>query len=158
VCDYPDVFLDELSGMPPERDIGFCIDLIPGTQPISIAPYLLAQPFQEELKKQLDDLLSKGLIQKSVSKWGAPVLFTAKKDHTWRMCIDYRGLNRVTIKNKYPLPRIEDLFDQLKGAKIFSKIDFQSGITKFEFESKISRKLPSALGTGIMSSRSCLLA
>jgi hypothetical protein len=127
VCDYPDVFLDELPSMPPERDIEFCIDLIPGTQPTSIAPYRLARPFQEELKKQLDDLLSKGLIQKSVSEWGAPVLFTAKKDHTWRMCIDYLGLNRVTIKNKYPLPRIEDLFDQLKGAKVFSKIDLQSG-------------------------------
>jgi hypothetical protein len=79
VCDYPDVFLDELPGMPLERDIEFCIDLIPRTQPISIAPYRLARPFQEELKKQLEDLLSKGLIQKSVSEWGAPVLFTAKK-------------------------------------------------------------------------------
>jgi len=112
--------------MPPERDTKFCVDLIPGTQPISIAPYRLAQPFQEELKKQLDDLLAKGLIQKSVFEWGAPVLFTSKKDLIWHMCIDFRGINKVTIKNKYPLPRIEDLFDQLKGAKVFSKIDLQS--------------------------------
>lgn len=140
VCDYPDVFPDELPGMPPERDIQFCIDLIPGTQPISIAPYRLARPFQEELKKQLDDLLSKGLIRKSVSEWGAPVLFTAKKDLTWRMCIDYRGLNRVTIKNKYPLPRIEDLFDQLKGAKVFSKIDLQSGYNQIRVREQDIKK------------------
>ena len=113
--------------MPPERDTEFCIELIPGTQPISIAPYRLDRLFQEELKKQIDDLLSKGLIRKSVSEWGAPVLFVAKKDGSWRMCIGYRALNWVTIKNKYPLPCIEDLFDQLKGAKVFSKIDLQSG-------------------------------
>jgi hypothetical protein len=87
--------------MPSERDIEFCIDLIPSTQPISVAPYLLVRPFQEDLKKQLDDLLSKGLIRKSVSEWGALVLFTAKTDHIWPMCIDYQSLNRVTIKNKY---------------------------------------------------------
>jgi hypothetical protein len=87
--------------MPSEGDIEFRVDLIPSTQPISAAPYRLARPLQEELKKQLDDLLSKGLIRKGVSKWGTPMLFTAKKDHTWRMCMDYRCLNHVSIKNKY---------------------------------------------------------
>jgi hypothetical protein len=127
VRDYPDVFPDELPGMPPERDVEFRIDLIPGTRPISMSPYRLSRPFQEELKKQLDDLLAKGLIRRSVSPWGAPVMFTAKRDGSWRKCVDYRGLNAVTIKNKYPLPRIEDLFDQVNGAKVFSKIDLQSG-------------------------------
>nr|ABA94789.1 retrotransposon protein, putative, Ty3-gypsy subclass [Oryza sativa Japonica Group] len=127
VRDYPDVFPAELPRMPPERDVEFRIDLVLGTQPISRAPYQLARPFQEELKKQLDDLLSKKLIRRSVSPWGAPVIFTEKKDGSWRMCVDYRALNAATIKNKYPLPRIEDLFDQLKGAKVFSKIDLQSG-------------------------------
>jgi hypothetical protein len=127
VKNYPDVFPAELPGMPPERDVVFRIDLVPGARPISIAPYRLARPFQDELKKQIDDLLSKGLIRRSVSSWGAPVLFTEKKDLSLWMCIDYRALNAVTIKNKYPMPRIEDLFDQLKGAKVFSKIDLQSG-------------------------------
>lgn len=140
MCDYPDVFPDELPGMPPERDTEFCIELIPGTQPIFIAPYRLARLFQEELKKQIDDLLSKGLIRKSVSEWGAPVLFVAKKDGSWRMCIDYRALNRVTIKNKYPLPRIEDLFDQLKGAKVFSKIDLQSGYNQIRVREQDIKK------------------
>ena len=127
VRDYPDVFPSELPGMPPERTVEFRIDLVPGARPIAKAPYRLARPFQEELKKQLDDLLAKKLIRPSVSPWAAPVLFTEKKDHSWRMCVDYRALNNVTIKNKYPLPRIEDLFDQLRGAKVFSKIDLQSG-------------------------------
>ncbi|WVZ94709.1 hypothetical protein U9M48_040573 [Paspalum notatum var. saurae] len=117
-CDYPDVFPDELPGMPSKREVEFRIDLIPGTRPVSIAPYRLSRPFQEELRKQLDDLLSKKLIRRSVSPWRAPVLFTKKKDGSWRMCIDYRGLNAVTIKNKYPLPRIDELFDRLKGARI----------------------------------------
>ncbi|WVZ50601.1 LOW QUALITY PROTEIN: hypothetical protein U9M48_001841 [Paspalum notatum var. saurae] len=94
---------------------------------VSIAPYRPSRPFQEELRKQLDDLLSKKLIRRSVSPWRAPVLFTKKKDGGWRMCVDYRGLNAVTIKNKYPLPRIDELFDRLKGATVFSKIDLQSG-------------------------------
>ncbi|WVZ72024.1 hypothetical protein U9M48_020544 [Paspalum notatum var. saurae] len=126
VRNYPDVFPDELPGMPPKREVEFRIDLIPGTRPVSIAPYRLSRPFQEELRKQLDDLLSKKLIRRSVSPWRAPVLFT-KKDGSWRMCIDYRGLNAVTIKNKYPLPRIDELFERLKGARVFSKIDLQSG-------------------------------
>ena len=85
----------------------FRIDLIPGTRPVFISPYRLSRPFQEELRKQLNDLLSKNLIQRSVSPWRAPVLFTKKKDGSWLICIDYRGLNAVIIKNKYPLPHIE---------------------------------------------------
>jgi hypothetical protein len=100
VREYPDVFSDELPGMPPKRAVEFHIDLIPGTGPISLAPYRLSHPFQAELRKQLDDLLSKGLIQRSVSPWRAPMLFTRKKDGSWHMCVDYRDLNAVTIKNK----------------------------------------------------------
>ncbi|WVZ49421.1 LOW QUALITY PROTEIN: hypothetical protein U9M48_000786, partial [Paspalum notatum var. saurae] len=118
VCRYPHVFPDELLGMPPKREVEFRIDLIPRTRPVSIAPY------QEELRKQLDDLLSKKLIRRSVSPWRAPILFTKKKDGSWRMCITVG--NTVTIKNKYPLPRNDELFDRLKGAMIFSKIDLQS--------------------------------
>jgi hypothetical protein len=127
VREYPNVFSDELPGMPPKRAVEFHIDLIPGTSPISLAPYRLSHPFQAELRKQLDDLLSKGLIQRSVSPWRAPMLFTRKKDGSWHMCVDYRDLNAVTIKNKYQLPHIEVLFERLKGAKVFSKIDLQSG-------------------------------
>ena len=127
VRDYLDVFPDELPGMPPKCEVEFHIDLIPGTRLVAIAPYRLSRPFQEELRKQLNDLLLKKLIRQSVSPWRAPVLFTKKKDGSWRMCIDYRGLNAVTIKNKYPLPHIEVLFERLKGARVFSKIDLQSG-------------------------------
>jgi len=100
VRDYPDVFPDELPGMPPKREVEFRIDLIPGTRPVAIDPYRLSRPFQEELSKQLNDFLSKKLIRQSMSPWRAPVLFTKKKDGSWRMCIDYRGLNAMTIKNK----------------------------------------------------------
>jgi hypothetical protein len=92
-------------------------------QPIYKAPYRMAPAELKELKEQLQDLINRGLIRPSVSPWGAPVLFVKKKDGSMRLCIDYRELNRVTIKNKYPLPRIDDLFDQLKGAKVFSNID-----------------------------------
>lgn len=102
VQDYPDVFPAELLGMSPKREVEFRIDLIPGTRPISIEPYRLSRPFQEELKKQLHDLLSKKLIRRSVSPWRALVLFTKKKDGSWHMCVDYHGLNSVIIKNKYP--------------------------------------------------------
>ncbi len=94
---------------------------------MSTAPYRMTLPEMVELRKQLDELLEKGFIKPSVFPWGAPVLFVKKKDETFRLCIDYRKLNALTIKNKYPLPRIEDLFDQLKGAKVFSKIDLWFG-------------------------------
>ncbi|XP_070049519.1 uncharacterized protein [Nicotiana tomentosiformis] len=114
-------------GIPAEREIDFAIDLLPDAQPISIPPYRMAPTELRELKEQLKDLLDKGFIRPSTSLWGAPVLFVRKKDGSLRMCIDYRQLNKVTIKNKYPLPRIDDLFDQLQGAKCFSKIDLRSG-------------------------------
>ena len=127
VCEFPDVFPEELSGMPPDRDIEFVIDLIPGTAPISKRPYRMPVNELVELKKQLHEMLEKGFIRPSSSPWGAPVLFVKKKEKTQRMCMDYHSLNDVTIKNKYPLPRIEDLFDQMKGACVFSKIDLRSG-------------------------------
>ncbi|KAL5545187.1 hypothetical protein UlMin_008971 [Ulmus minor] len=119
--------LAKLPGLPPDREIQFEIELLPGTAPISKAPYRMAPAELKELQAQLQDLLDKKFIRPSHSPWGAPVLFVKKKDGTLRMCIDYRELNKVTVKNRYPLPRIDDLFDQLKGATIFSKIDLRSG-------------------------------
>jgi hypothetical protein len=127
VCEYPDIFPEDLPGMPSERDTEFIIDLLPGTAPIAKRPYRMSVGELEELKKQLKQLLDKQFIRPSFSPWGAPVVFVEKKDSTQRMCVDYRALNEVTIKNKYPLPCIEDLFDQLKGARVFSKIDLRSG-------------------------------
>ncbi|WVZ81363.1 hypothetical protein U9M48_028749 [Paspalum notatum var. saurae] len=127
VSEFPDVFPDSLPGMPPERDIEFSIELVPGTAPIYKKAYRISGVELLEVKKQIDELLEKGFIRKSTSPWASPVLLTEKKDGTLRMCVDYRGLNAVTVKNKYPLPRIEDLFDQLKGACVFSKIDLRSG-------------------------------
>ena len=127
VNEFPDVFPDDLPGMPPDRDIEFSIELIPGTAPIAKRQYRMAPVEQAEIKKNIDELLAKGYIVPSSSPWASPVLFVEKKDGTKRMCIDYRALNAVTIKNKYPLPRIDDLFDQLQGACVFSKIDLRSG-------------------------------
>ena len=127
VNEFQDVFPVELPGLPPDRDVEFTIKLLPGTDPISVAPYRMAPTELRELKTQLQELLEKGYIRPSISPWGAPVLFVKKKDGTLRLCIDYRQLNRVTIKNKYPLPRVDDLFDQLQGARVFSKIDLRSG-------------------------------
>jgi hypothetical protein len=127
VCEYADVFPDELLGMPPDRDIEFAIELRPGMAPISKRPYRMPPAELAELKKQLQELLDKGFIRPSTSPWGCPALFVKKKDESLRLCIDYRPLNAVTIKNKYPLPRIDVLFDQLVGAKVFSKIDLRSG-------------------------------
>jgi hypothetical protein len=123
----PDVFPDELPGLLPDREIEFSIDLIPGTGPISKAPYRMSPAELKELQRQIKELEEKHFIQHSMSPWGAPVLFVHKKDHTLRLCTDYRELNKVTIKKKYPLPRIDDLFDQLQGSRVFSKIDLQSG-------------------------------
>ncbi|KAL0554084.1 hypothetical protein IC582_007995 [Cucumis melo] len=127
VREYPDVFPDELLGLPPPREVDFAIELEPGTAPISRAPYRMAPAELKELKVQLQELLDKGFIRPSVSPWGAPVLFVKKKDGSMRLCIDYRELNKVTVKNRYPLPRIDDLFEQLQGATVFSKIDLRSG-------------------------------
>ena len=127
VCEFPDVFPEEIPGLPPIREVEFTIELFSVTAPISIAPYRMAPTELGKLKLQLQELLSKGFIRPSVSPWGAPVLFMKKKDGSLRMCIDYKRLNHVTIKNKYPLPRIDEFFDQLQGAAYFSKIDLRSG-------------------------------
>ncbi|RVW31995.1 Transposon Tf2-12 polyprotein [Vitis vinifera] len=127
VRDYPDVFLEDLPGLPPEREVEFTFDLAPGTTFISKAPYRMAPMELKELKIQLQELLDKGFIRPSVSPWGAPVLFVKKKDGSMRLCIDYRELNKVTVRNRYPIPRIDDLFDQLQGACVFSKIDLRFG-------------------------------
>jgi hypothetical protein len=127
VSEFLDVFPEELPGIPPKRKVEFVIDLIPGTSPISKRAYRVSGPELVELKKQIDELLEKGYIRPSTSPWAVPVLFVEKKDGTKTMCIDYRSLNEVTVKNKYPLPRIEGLFDQLRGASVFLKIDLRSG-------------------------------
>jgi hypothetical protein len=127
VQEYPDVFPEDLPGMSQDRDIEFIIELLLGMPPISKRPYRMPVNELVELKKQIAELQSKGFIHPSSSPWGAPVLFVEKKNGTQRMYVDYRSLNEVTIKNKYLLPRIEDLFDQMKGASICSKIDLRSG-------------------------------
>ena len=120
--EFRDVFPDDILGLPPKRDIDFTIELVPGTTPVSKAPYRISSLEMLELKMQLQELLEKKYIRPSVSPWGAPVLFVKKKYGTLRLCIDYRQLNKVTMKNTYPLPRIDDLFDQMRGEKVFSKV------------------------------------
>ena len=117
----------EVPGLPPKRDIDFSVNLMPGATPVSKAPYRMSVPELKELQLQLEELMKKGYIHPSVSPWGALVLFVKKKDRTLRLCIDFKQLRKVTVKNKYPLPRIDDPFDQLKDAKVFSKIDIRSG-------------------------------
>ncbi|GKB80910.1 putative reverse transcriptase domain-containing protein [Tanacetum coccineum] len=127
VRDFPEVFPEDLPGIPPTRQVEFQIDLVPGAAPVARAPYRLAPSEMEELSTQLQELSDKGFIRPSSSPWGAPVLFVKKKDGSFRMCIDYRELNKLTMKNRYPLPRIDDLFDQLQGSSVYSKIDLRSG-------------------------------
>ncbi|KAD4982452.1 hypothetical protein E3N88_19123 [Mikania micrantha] len=127
IKDFPEVFPEDLPGLPPIRQVEFRIELVPGATPVAKSPYRLAPSELQELASQLQELSEKGFIRRSSSPWGAPVLFVKKKDGTFRMCIDYRELNKLTIKNRYPLPRIDDLFDQLQGATWFSKIDLRSG-------------------------------
>ena len=122
-CEFPEVFPEDLPGLPPNRQVEFRIDLIPGAAPVARAPYRLAPSEMQELSNQLQELSDKGFIRPSSSPWGAPVLFVKKKDGSLRMCIDYRKLNKLTIRNRYPLPRIDDLFDQLQGSTYYSKID-----------------------------------
>ena len=126
VSDFLDVFPEEFPGLPPQREIEFAIDVVLGATPATITPYRMAPVELKELKLKLQELLEKGFIRPSVSPCGAPVLFVKKKDGTLRLCTDYRQLNKLTVNNKYQLPRIDDLFDQLKGASIFSKIDLRS--------------------------------
>ena len=124
---FSTVFPNYLPRIPPKWEIDFDIDLLQDTNPISIPPYRMAPTELKELKAQLKDLLDKVSIQPSISPWGALILFVNKKDRFLRMCIDYRQLNKMTIKNKYPLPRTDDLFDQLQGGSYFSKINLRSG-------------------------------
>ncbi|GJY95147.1 putative reverse transcriptase domain-containing protein [Tanacetum coccineum] len=127
VKNFPEVFPEDLPGLPPTRQVEFHIDLVPGAAPVARAPYRLAPSEMKELADQLQELSDKGFIRPSSSPWGAPVLFVKKKDGSLRMCIDYRELNKLTVKNRYPLPRIDDLFDQLQGSSVYSKIDLRSG-------------------------------
>jgi hypothetical protein len=157
VCEYPEVFSEELPGMPPDRDLEFSIELLPETAPISKRAYRMDVKDLNELKKQIEELLEKGFIHPSLSPWGALVLFVNKKDGSRRMCIDYRSLNEVTIKNKYPLPRIEDLFDQMRGATIFSKIDLRLGYHQLKIRTEDIPKTYSPQDMDYMSFWSCLL-
>ncbi|XP_052723068.1 uncharacterized protein LOC108318967 [Vigna angularis] len=127
VDEFPDVFPEEIPGLPPPREVKFTIDLVTMAAPISVQPYRMPPVELAELKTQIEELMDRQFIGPSVSPWGAPVLLVKKKDGSSRLCIDYRQLNKLTIKNKYPLPRIDDLLDQLHGAAVFSKIDLRSG-------------------------------
>ena len=127
IREFPNVFLEELPRVPSEREVDLSIEVLQGTTLISRAPYRMAPTELKELKTQLQELLDIGFIRPSVSPLGVPVLFVKKKDGTLRMCIDYRQINKVTVKNKYPLPIIDNLFDQLREASVFSKIDLRSG-------------------------------
>ncbi|GKC14686.1 putative reverse transcriptase domain-containing protein [Tanacetum coccineum] len=125
VRDFPEVFPEDLPGIPPARQVEFQIDLVPGAAPVARAPYWLAPFEMKEQEEQLQELSDKGFIRPKYSPWGAPVLFVKKKDGSFRMCIDSRELNKLTVKNRYPLPRIDDLFDQLQGSSVYSKIDLR---------------------------------
>nr|GEU33396.1 putative reverse transcriptase domain-containing protein [Tanacetum cinerariifolium] len=126
VRDFPEVFPKDLPSLPPARQVEFQIDLIPGAAPVARAPYRLAPSEMKELSEQLQEIYDKGFIRPSSSPWGASVLFVKKKDGSFRMCIDYHMLNKLTLKNRYPLSRIDDLFDQLQGSSLYSKIDLRS--------------------------------
>nr|GEW35130.1 putative reverse transcriptase domain-containing protein [Tanacetum cinerariifolium] len=127
VKEFMEVFPKELLGLPPVRQVEFQIDLIPGAAPIACAPYRLDPSEMQELSDQLQELAGRGFIRPSILPWGAPVLFVKKKDESFRMCIDYQELNKLTVKNRYPLPTIDDLFDQLQGSSVYSKINLRSG-------------------------------
>ncbi|GKD64951.1 putative reverse transcriptase domain-containing protein, partial [Tanacetum coccineum] len=127
------VFPEDLPGLPPMRQVEFQIDLVPGAAPVARAPYRLAPLELQELSTQLQELSDKGFIRLSSLPWGAPVLFVKKKDRSFRICNDYRELNKLTVKNRYPLSRIDDLFDQLQGSRVYSKIDLRSGYHQLRF-------------------------
>nr|GFC60613.1 putative reverse transcriptase domain-containing protein [Tanacetum cinerariifolium] len=136
ICKFPDVFPEDLPGLPPPRQVEFEIELVPGAAPVARVPYRLVPSKMKELAKQLQELSDKGFIRPSSSPWGAPVLFVKKKDGSFRMCIDYRELNKLIIKNHYPLPRIDDMFDQLQGSSVYSKIDLRSSYHQLRVREK----------------------
>ncbi|GKC57742.1 hypothetical protein Tco_1085340 [Tanacetum coccineum] len=127
VREFLEAFPENLPGLPPVRQVEFQIDLIPGAAPVARVPYKLAPSEMQELSDQLQELADLGSIRPSTSPWGAPVLFVKKKDRSFRMCINYRELNKLTVRKRYLLPRIDDLFDQLQGSSVYSKIDLRSG-------------------------------
>ena len=134
--EFPDVFPEDPPSISPDREIDFQIEFAPRTEPISKAPYIMAHLELKELKVHMEELVSKGFVRPSTSPWGALVLFVKKKDGSLRLCINYRELNKVTIQNQYPLPRIDDLFDQLQGARVFSKFDMRSGYHQLKIRSE----------------------
>jgi hypothetical protein len=155
VCEFLDVFPDDLPGLPSDRDVEFKIELLPSTVPIFRRPYRMPPNELAELEVQLNELLKKGLIRPSSSPWGCPAIFVKKKDQSLRMCVDYRPLNAVTIKNKYPLPRIDILFDHLSKAKVFSKINLRSGYHQIKIRPEDVPKLLSLQDTVSMSILLC---
>ncbi|GKD83106.1 putative reverse transcriptase domain-containing protein, partial [Tanacetum coccineum] len=150
VQDFPEVFPEDLPGILPTRQVEFQIDLIPGAAPVARAPYRLAPSEMKELLDQLKELSDKGFIRPSSSPWGALVLFVKKKDGSFRMCINYRELSKLTVKNRYPLLRNDDLFDQLQGSSVYSKIDLRSGYHQLRFHEKTFRRSHSELDIDIM--------
>ena len=151
IREFQDVFLVDLTSLPPDRKVEFRIDLTPAVALIARAPYQLAPTEMKELMAQLHDLHNKGFIRPSTSPWGAPLLFVKKKDGKMWMCIDYRELNKVTIKNRYPLPRIDDLFDQLHGQVTSQRSICGQGITNWKSGKKMCRRQPFELGMVITS-------
>jgi hypothetical protein len=158
VRDFPDVFPEELPKMPPDREVELIIDLLPGTTPFSKRPYRMSVEELKELKEQLTELQEAGYIRPSSSPWGTPVLFVQKKDVSQRMCVDYRMLNDVTIKNKYSLHRIDDLFDQMRCARVFSKIDLRSGYHQMKIRPSDIPKTAFSPDMVYMNLQSCRLA
>nr|GEX20030.1 putative reverse transcriptase domain-containing protein [Tanacetum cinerariifolium] len=157
VQEFPEVFPEDLPGIPPTRQVEFQIDLVPGAAPVTWVPYRLSPSEMKELSDQLKELADKGFIRPSSSPWGALVLFVKKKDGSFRMCIDYRELNKLTVKNRYPLPRIDDLFDQPQGSSVYLKIDLRSGYHQLRVREKTFRKpLSKTLDTDIMNFKLCL--
>jgi hypothetical protein len=147
--EFEDAF-QEIPRLPPKREIDLSVDSIPGAAQVSKAPYIMSAPELKELQMQLEQLMKKGHIRPSISPWGAPILFLKKKDGTLRLCIDFRQLNKAIVKNKYPLPRIDDLFDQIRGAKIFSKIDLRSRYHQVRINEEDINRQPLEPGMGIM--------
>jgi hypothetical protein len=156
VCEFPDVFPEDLPGLPLERDVEFVIELKPGTAPVSRRSYRMPPNELAELKTQLQDLLEKGFIRPSSSPWGCPTIFVKKKDQTLRMCMDYRPLNEVTVKNKYPLPRIDILFDQLTGARDFPRLTSGRVTIRSVSDPKIYPRLHSLHGMDYLNIWLCL--
>ncbi|KAJ9538426.1 hypothetical protein OSB04_031159 [Centaurea solstitialis] len=151
VSEYPDVFPDDLPSIPFERQVEFWIDLVPGAAPVAKAPYRLAPPEMQELSNKLEERLDKGFICPNTSPWGAPIMFV-EKNGLMRTCIDYRELNKLTVENRYPLWRINDLFDQLQGAAWFSKIDLRSGYHQLKVREEGVHKTTFVLDIGISGS------